>query len=122
MDDEAVLVRLGRATLEHLGYRVTAYTSSLEALRAFRDDPEQFDVVITDQTMPILTGATLVEELRRLRPDTPIIICTGFSHVMDAEKARALGVDAFVMKPGVTEELAVTIQQVLKKRAQQKRW
>lgn len=122
VDDEAVLVRLGRAMLEHLGYSVTAYTSSLEALRAFRENPQQFDVVITDQTMPILTGATLVEELRRVQPDIPIILCTGFSHMMDAEKARALGVDAFVMKPGVTEELAVTIQQVLKKRARQKRW
>lgn len=116
VDDEAVLVRLGQAMLEHLGYEVTAYTSSLEALRAFRAGPEQFDVVITDQTMPILTGATLVEELRRIRPDIPIILCTGFSHMMNAEKAQALGVDAFVMKPGVTEELAVKIQQVLQKR------
>ncbi len=108
--------------LAHLGYEVTGYTSSLKALRAFRDCPERFDVVITDQTMPILTGATLVEELRQVRPDIPIILCTGFSHTMDAEKARTLGVDAFVMKPGVTEELAVTIQQVLKKRAQQELW
>lgn len=122
VDDEAVLVRLGHAMLEHLGYDVTGYTSSLEALRAFRDCPQQFDVVITDQTMPILTGATLVEELRQVRPDIPIILCTGFSHTMNAEKARALGVDAFVMKPGVTEELAVTIQQVLQKRAQQDLW
>lgn len=122
VDDEAVLVRLGRAMLEHLGYDVTAYTSSFEALRAFRNAPEQFDVVITDQTMPILTGATLVEELRQIRDDIPIILCTGFSHMMNAEKAQALGVDAFVMKPGVTEELAVTVQQVLQKRAQQERW
>lgn len=121
VDDEAVLVRLGRAMLEHLGYDVAAYTSSFEALRAFRHNPQRFDVVITDQTMPILTGATLVEELRRLRPDIPIILCTGFSHMMNAEKARALGVDAFVMKPGVTEELALTLQRVLKNRAQQAR-
>lgn len=122
VDDETVLVRLGHAMLEHLGYDVTGYTNSFEALRAFRDCPQQFDVVITDQTMPILTGATLVEELRQVRPDIPIILCTGLSHTMDAEKARALGVDAFVMKPGVTEELAVTIQHVLKKRAQQNLW
>ncbi len=118
VDDEAVLVRLGQAMLEHLGYDVTASTSSLEALRAFRAAPQQFDAVITDQTMPILTGATLVEELRRVRPDIPIILCTGFSHMMNAEKAQALGVDAFVMKPGVTEELAVRLQQVLAKRSQ----
>lgn len=121
VDDEAVLVRLGCAMLEHLGYHVTAYTSSFEALRAFRDALQQFDAVITDQTMPILTGATLVEELRRIRSDIPIILCTGFSHMMNAEKAQALGVDAFVMKPGVTEELALTLHHVLQKRARQER-
>jgi YesN/AraC family two-component response regulator len=68
-----------------------------------------------------MTGATLVEELRHIRPDIPIILCTGFSHLVNAEKAQALGVDAFVMKPGVTQELAVTIQQVLEKRAQRER-
>ena len=70
--------------------------------------------------MPAMTGATLVEELRHIRSDIPIILCTGFSHLMNAEKAEALGVDAFVMKPGVTQELAVAIQQVLEKRAQRK--
>ena len=77
------------------------------------------DVIITDQTMPEMTGATLVEELRRIRSDIPIILCTGFSHLINDEKAEALGIDAFVMKPGITQELAVTIQQVLAKRAQQ---
>jgi len=71
--------------------------------------------------MPAMTGVTLVAELRRIRPDIPIILCTGFSHLINAEKAQALGVDAFVMKPGVTQELAVTIQQVLDQRAAQKR-
>ncbi len=69
--------------------------------------------------MPDMTGATLVKALRRIRPDIPIILCTGFSHLVNAETAQALGVDAFVMKPGVTRELAVTIQQVLEKRAHQ---
>jgi CheY-like chemotaxis protein len=68
-----------------------------------------------------MTGATLVAELRHIRPDIPIILCTGFSHLMNAEKAEALGVDAFVLKPGVTQQLAATIQQVLENRARQGR-
>lgn len=113
-----MLARLGQALLERLGYDVVVFTSSLAALEAFQAEPYRFDLVITDQTMPAMTGATLVEELRHIRSDIPIILCTGFSHLMNAEKAEALGVDAFVMKPGVTQELAVTIQQVLEKRAQ----
>ena len=101
VDDEEMLARLGQGMLEHLGYDVVAYTNSLDALQAFRADPQQFDAVITDQTMPVMTGASLVEELRRVRSDIPIILCTGFSHLMNAEKAQALGVDGFVMKPGV---------------------
>src|SRR5262249_10642759 len=68
-------------------------------------------------TMPAMTGATLVAELRRIRPDIPIILCTGFSPLMNADKAQALGVDAFLMKPVGTHALAVTIHQVLHKRA-----
>ena len=116
VDDEEILARLGEELLQYLGYEVVAYTNSLDALGAFQREPYRFDVVITDQTMPAMTGATLVEELRGIRPDIPIILCTGFSHLMNAEKARALDVDAFVMKPGVTQELAVTIQQVLERR------
>jgi PAS domain S-box-containing protein len=118
VDDEEVLARLGQALLERLGYDVVVFTSSLAALEAFQTEPYRFDLVITDQTMPAMSGATLVEELRHIRSDIPIILCTGFSHLMNAEKAEALGVDAFVMKPGVTQELAVAIQQVLEKRAQ----
>ena len=122
VDDEELLASLAEGLLVYLGYDVTAHTNSLEALEAFRAAPESFDIVITDQTMPTMTGATLVEELRRIRPDIPIILCTGFSHLMNEEKAAALGVDAFVMKPGVTQELAVVIQQVLAHRAQNRNW
>ena len=87
----------------------------------FRAAPEGFDLVITDQTMPAMTGASLVAELRRIRPDIPIILCTGFSHLMTADQARALGVDAFIMKPVGTHELAVTIHHVLHTRAAQQR-
>lgn len=119
VDDEEMLARLGQGLLAHLGYDVVACTSSIDALATFRASPRRFDAVITDQTMPVMTGATLVEELRHIRPDIPIILCTGFSHLMNAEKAYALGVDAFVMKPGVTQELVVTLQRVLAKRAAQ---
>ncbi len=119
VDDEVMLANLGHTVLEQLGYEVVSCTSSLEAFEAFRGNPQRFDLVITDQTMPQLTGEQLATALRRMRPDIPIIVCTGFSHVINAEKAQALGIDAFCMKPLRIRELAVTIQQVLAKRAAQ---
>jgi len=121
VDDEDMLASIGHQLLTHLGYDTVACTSSRDALDTFRAAPERFDLVITDQTMPAMTGATLVTELRRIRPDIPIILCTGFSHVMNAAQAQALGVDAFIVKPRGMQELAVTIQQVLDQRAAQKR-
>jgi len=112
-----MLARLGQEMLEYLGYEVTTYTRSLEALTAFQADPQGIDLVITDQTMPEMSGERLIQELRRLRPDIPIILCTGFSHRMTAENAQALGIDAFVTKPVVTQELAVAIARVLAQRA-----
>jgi CheY-like chemotaxis protein len=119
VDDEEVLVRLAQLQLERLGYEVVAHTASLEALEAFRADPYGFVLVITDQTMPTMTGTTLMEALHHIRPDIPIILCTGFSHLINDEKARALGADAFVMKPVVAQEFAAIIKQVLDKRAAQ---
>lgn len=118
VDDEEALERVEQAFLRRLGYEVVSLRDSREALEAFRAAPQRFDLVITDQTMPHMTGEMLVRELRRIRPDIPIILCTGFSHVIDAEKARALGVDAFVMKPFVMHEFARTIQQVVDNRSQ----
>jgi PAS domain S-box-containing protein len=119
VDDEGALARLGQEMLEQLGYDVVARISSIEALEAFRAMPQRFDVVITDQTMPHMTGEALTRELRRIRPDIPIILCTGFSHVMNTEKAHALGIDAFCMKPLSTQDLGLTIQQVLAQRSEQ---
>ena len=116
VDDEVTLANLNQTALEQLGYEVVAKTSSLEALEAFRAMPQRFDVVVTDQTMPNMTGEHLAGALRRIRPDIPIILCTGFSHVINAEKARALGIEAFCMKPIGVRDLAVTIQQVLDQR------
>lgn len=117
VDDEEALARLGQELLQRLGYEVVSSTSSTQALAVFQSMPQHFDLVVTDQTMPQMTGERLAQELRRIRPDIPIILCTGFSHVMNATKAQALGIDAFCMKPLVAQELALTIRQVLAHRA-----
>lgn len=117
VDDEIALTHLGQAMLDRLGYRAVVRTSAPEALELFRATPHQFDLVITDQTMPQMTGETFVRELRRIRPDIPVILCTGFSHTMTAEKARTLGIDALLMKPLVTGDLGRAIQRVLMPRA-----
>jgi CheY-like chemotaxis protein len=99
--------------LENLGYRVKSRTCSLEALKAFQAGPDKYDLVITDQTMPNMTGARLAQELLRLRPDIPIILCTGFSEVLTREKAREIGLRAMLMKPLAIDELATQVRQVL---------
>ncbi len=113
VDDDAVVAEIGRETLERLGYCVTTRTSSIEALELFRAKPGEFDLVITDQTMPHMTGTDLAAEILRIRPDIPIILCTGFSHVITPEKARARGIQEFVMKPIVGAELGRTVRRVL---------
>lgn len=113
VDDESTLALLGGQVLEHLGYDVVVSTSSHEALEIFRDTPHHFDLVVTDQTMPDMTGEALAHELRIIRADIPIILCTGFSHTIDAAKAAAQGINAFLIKPVTTRELGQTIQQVL---------
>jgi CheY-like chemotaxis protein len=112
VDDEVALAHLGQAMLSRLGYTVVSHTSSIEALAAFQADPQGFDVLMTDQTMPQMTGEQLAREVRRLRPDLPIILCTGFSHIINADKAQALGM-TFCTKPIVLQELAVLLQRLL---------
>lgn len=118
VDDEAAIAHLGHRMLEQFGYTAVVCTSSLTALDTFRKTPQHFDLVITDQTMPHMTGEVLARELRRIRPDIPIILCTGFSHAIDAEQARGQGIDAFLMKPLVARELGWAIQQVLEQRTE----
>jgi CheY-like chemotaxis protein len=113
VDDEPALASLGQQMLTRLGYQVTVHTSSNEALSTFRAAPQHFDLVITDQTMPHMTGEALTHELRHIRPDIPIILCTGFSYTMNAEKAKALGIDAFCLKPLRLQNLSLAIRQVL---------
>jgi CheY-like chemotaxis protein len=113
VDDEPLLTHLWDRMLQGLGYRVLSCTDGLEALEIFRATPEAFDVVITDQTMPKITGEELARELLRLRPDLPIILCTGFSHTMTEEKAKAMGVRAYLTKPLARRDIAQAIRRVL---------
>jgi PAS domain S-box-containing protein len=113
VDDEEPLAEMGEELLSKLGYRVTIKTSSTEALALLKADPTQFDVLITDQTMPDMTGIQLAREVLALRPDMPIIMCTGFSHLVDAETARRAGIKAFTLKPVTKREIGRTVRKVL---------
>ena len=119
VDDEAALANLGHALLTALGYEVVAVTSSLEALAVFQAAPERFDLVITDYTMPQLTGEALAQALRGIRPTLPIILCTGSSDLITAEKARVLGIETFCMKPLLIRDLGRLVRQVLEQRPTQ---
>ena len=116
VDDDTSLAHLGHAMLTSLGYEVVACTSGDEALRVFLQTPQDFDLVITDQTMPHITGEVLIRALRRIRPDISIILCTGYSSSIDVDKARAQGIGAFLMKPFSIDTLAPTIQRLLARR------
>jgi CheY-like chemotaxis protein len=113
VDDEEALVEMGEDILAEIGYEVISRMSSREALSLLKEDPSRFDLVITDQTMPEMTGVELAKEILALKPDMPIIMCTGFSYVVDADKARAAGIKAFAMKPLTKKEIAKTIRKVL---------
>lgn len=113
VDDEKVAVDTMQSMLERLGYKVTSRTSSIEALELFRNKPDAFDLVITDQTMPNMTGKDLAKEMIAILSDIPIIICTGFSEQIDERKAKEMGIRAFVMKPIVMSEIARIIRMTI---------
>ncbi len=113
VDDEEAIARLEKLILERLGYKVTMRVNSLEALEAFKAKPNMFDLVISDLSMPKMTGDQLTRELLSTRPDIPIIICTGFSERLDQEKATSIGVKGFLMKPIVRAEMAKMVRKVL---------
>ena len=116
VDDEESMVNLNRQRLERLGYQVKSTTKPLEALEWFKADPDQFDVIITDMTMPRMTGDKLTAEVLKIRPHMPVIICTGYSQRMSAKKAAALGVLKYIEKPMDTQDLASSIREVLDKK------
>ena len=115
VDDEEALMEMGEDLLTELGYEVTSRMSSKEALSLFAADPSRFDLVITDQTMPEMTGVELAKEVLAIRADMPIIMCTGFSYLVDEDKAKAAEIKAFAMKPLTKNEIAKTIRKVLEK-------
>ncbi|MCP4757251.1 MAG: response regulator [Proteobacteria bacterium] len=113
VDDETIIVELEKVLLKQLGYRVTTQTSSIEALEIFKSRPQDFDLVITDMTMPHMTGDQLVKQLLSIRPDIPVILCTGFSENMDEQKAKALGAKELLMKPVDYNQFARSIRKAL---------
>ena len=113
VDDEEPIVEMAHEMLERLGYDVISVKNSEEALALFRRQHEQFNLVVTDLTMPNMTGEELAKEMLRIRSDIPIIMCTGFSEVVPPEKAMELGVKEYIMKPFLNRELAVTIRKIL---------
>jgi PAS domain S-box-containing protein len=113
VDDEPSVVQLGSRILENLGYRVTACNSSIEALETFQMAPNSFDLLITDMTMPKMTGDRLAKKIQSIRPDIPIIICTGFSERIDRDRADAMGVKGFLMKPVSKSKMGTTVRTVL---------
>ena len=113
IDDEQLLVNMGRQMLESLGYKVVTRTSSFEALELFKKQRDKFDLVITDMTMPGMTGEELAKDVLKVRPDIPVLLCTGFSATMTEEKAKAIGIRAFIMKPFLRRDMAKIIRKVL---------
>ena len=113
VDDEKAIIEMEQDVLERLGYKVTSRSSSLEALEAFRAAPDKFDLVITDMQMPNMSGDRLSSELTKIRPDIPILLCTGFSETMSEEKAISLGIKGFLLKPIVMKDFSQKIREVL---------
>jgi CheY-like chemotaxis protein len=111
------VVDASRRILERLGYNVSSATSGQEALTVFKKNPESVDLVITDMTMPGMTGIELSREMIRIRPDIPIILCTGYSQMITPENRSALGIQDLIVKPFNKSEIAAVIRRVLEKSA-----
>ncbi len=113
IDDEIILAEMGRDMLERLGYHVTVKNNSVEALETFQNQPDQFDLIITDQTMPGMTGSDIARIMLQIRSDIPIILCTGYSTITSEKKAKSLGIKEFALKPLSKKDIAVLIRKVL---------
>jgi len=113
VDDEEAVIRMEERMLERLGYQVTIRTDSIEALELFKTNSDSFDLVISDMTMPNMTGIQLAQKIKNIKANIPIIICTGFSEQLTNEKCQALGINDYLMKPIIIKELAETIRRTL---------
>jgi len=116
VDDEEFIAVSVRNLLEHLGYKVIALTDSREALICFREAPSQFDIAIIDQTMPYMTGATLAREMIKIRPDIPVILCSGHGHEISLEQLKEIGIRHFLPKPSTIREMAEIVRIALDQR------
>jgi two-component system cell cycle sensor histidine kinase/response regulator CckA len=113
VDDETMIVDVGKSMLESLGYRVVAKSSPIEALETFCNNPESFDLVVTDMIMPKMTGLDLAEKIIRIRPNIPIIMCTGFGVTISEEKGIRYGVRDIIFKPILRRDMAAAIRKAL---------
>jgi CheY-like chemotaxis protein len=113
VDDEEMIVKMIEKMLSGLGYKVSPFSSCENALMAFRAQPDNYDLIITDMTMPKITGDKFAEEVLRVSPGMPIILCTGFSPMITKEKARELGIRKLLAKPILQRDLAIAVREVL---------
>ncbi|MDA3898518.1 MAG: response regulator [Desulfobacteraceae bacterium] len=113
VDDETAILKVNKIRLERLGYHVTAQNSSKDALALFAQQPDAFDLIITDMTMPELTGEALAKECFSIRSDIPIILCTGYSDIISETKAKGIGIREYVMKPILVKDLAQAIRRAI---------
>ncbi len=116
VDDEASIVEIQQQMLEKLGYRVTTTTKGLHALALFTSHPESYDMLITDMTMPHVTGLKLAIQIKKIKPSIPVILCTGYSEAITKEQALAMGIEGFIMKPFDKDSLALTIRKIFEER------
>jgi CheY-like chemotaxis protein len=117
VDDEVALVRLGEETLAELGYEPVGFASSAAALQAFREEPDRFDVLVSDEAMPGMTGSELVRLVHEVRPGLPVLLMSGFVTPALAQRAREIGVTEVLGKPLSAAELARSLADALEKRA-----
>jgi len=113
VDDETAIARLGKQMLEHYGYAVTVNIDPVKALNVFREDPNLFDLVITDLVMPGMSGSQLVAELVKIRPDIPVIVCSGHADLIDSDITDQKGIKAFLAKPIRMIDLNNKVREVL---------
>lgn len=113
VDDERAIAAMEKSMLQRLGYNVTAYDVSYDALEDFKNQPESYDLVISDMTMPNFTGIQLAKEIKSIRQDIPFIICTGFSDQINKHNIKELGIDAYISKPVLKNDIACLIRKLL---------
>ncbi|QTA81522.1 Two component system response regulator/histidine kinase, PAS domain-containing [Desulfonema limicola] len=116
IDDELPIIEMGKEMLENLGYKVTAFKNGIEAAEIFEHNPENFDIVITDQTMSCITGIELAEKLLKIRADIPIILCSGFSEMVTSANIENLGICSYLMKPVSTQDMSTAIRKAIEKK------